>query len=188
MAYTLRWYPIIGATSYDIEKSVDKGASWSALATVAHDKSGANWSVPRQDFFYIDAAGASGHSYRQNWTDGSEVSKFTYTVAPPPPPELMVLTGLVYGENAAEVRVLYLNGPQELLGGYGYNPVAPGVIGDKSTRTSAEGLWQMEVYQGSRIRLMIPSTRFVHEYILPTGSPGPFALTDLIPVDAYPTP
>lgn len=187
MAYTLQWFPVIGATSYRIEKSTDKGASWALLATVPHDKLGANWSAAAQEFFYVDATGNSGDVFRRDWTDGVTTSKFDYTIVPPPPPELLVLTGVVYGEHAAEVRIVYLSGPEEVVGGYGYNPPAPDAIGEKVTRTSSEGLWQVEVYQGARVRVMVPSTRFVHEYILPTGSPGPYAITDLIPVDAYPT-
>lgn len=61
---TYTWKPNENTTDYRLERSTDLGLTWTTIATITHDETGADYDSSNSTFFYVDGASVAGELVR----------------------------------------------------------------------------------------------------------------------------
>lgn len=184
--------PAIAITSFSLYRSDDKGRTYSLLATIAANYSGANYDKQNKRFFYEDAATSHGSIYKITVTGPSGTSDPAYLIAPPDSIPKCVIIGYIadaHGRPVAGEQVsveaagtkgsTWMRNPDGLVA---ENPEAQGVqIGRQTVYTDENGVWQVTVARKSIIRVNIPSLR-VEKMMEVPDLEGPINFRDIIEV------
>lgn len=190
MSYRVQWFaddPT--AQSFLLEKSTDKGVSYTTLTTIAYDTTGVNYDPRLKVFFYVDAGGAAGHVYRLTVTGTQGVSPPSFIVVPMAAPDMCHIIGYVrspFGEVDQSVKVdvfsfgsrgeRWMKSPSGLLG---INPEALGVTNaQKAVFPNADGMWEVLLVQGTYARIFIPEMSFEWTFLVPSVT-GPVNIRDI---------
>lgn len=191
MSNTIVWNydPAVTITSFALEKSVDKGLTFAALATVVFNLTGANYDQVNKRFFYLDGAGNPGDVYRVTSTGAFGVSGPTIAVAPPAQPALCTVIGYVLdglGRPRTDVRVevhAYGVGGERWTrnhaGVVAQNPAAVGIVATAETvYPDAAGVWQVSLLQKALVRIEIAELGLSWAFEVP-AKVGPVNVRDL---------
>jgi len=191
MSNTISWSydPTVTITSFALQKSTDKGVTFAALATVAYDPSGANFSVATRKFFYVDAAGAAGDVYRVTSTGAFGVSGPAVAVAPPSEPDKCTIIGYALDglgrartDMAVTVTVYGTSGERWVknpVGTVAHNPQALGMTFTQETVfTTDQGIWQVDLVQRALVRITIEELGYEKSFEVP-GKTGPVNIRDV---------
>lgn len=189
MAVTIHWYhdTAHAIESFTIQRSIDGGRTFAALAVVVFDLNGANYDRATNRFRYRDLTGAPGYVYSVVVTGELGLSDPAFVVAPPAPAPLCTVIGYTSHVGGARqkglpVVVEYLGDRQdqrsvEMAGTIGMNKQAVVVGGTAQTQTDANGMWSIDLVQGARVLLTLPGV-YSHAFTVPKAR-GPVNVRDL---------
>ena len=173
------WTPNNDTVTYILEKSVDNGLTWTALASILHDFSGADYDSSVAKFFFDDITPVVGELvriYGQNAEgDGPAAILHGPLVANETCQLYGVLVHTVTGEplEGAEVRVKPLGDRRKssILPNSGIPAVNnPSILGGDRvfrTFTDAEGAWHFDLVRGIAVVCDVPSTGFRQDFYVP---------------------
>lgn len=175
---TYTWKPSTDTVSYILEKSIDRGLTWAALATITHDYSGADYDASIVRFFYDDGAAVLGEwvrIYGQNAEGDGEASYLHGPVVSTATCHLFgVLQHAVTGDPLRDVRVSITPSNRvrtTLQPGQG----VPGtntatLLGGKREFTvfsDDEGKWSIDLVRGITVTVTIPDVGFEQGFFVP---------------------
>lgn len=189
MSVTIFWLGNSVDTSYALEKSTDKGISYTDVATVTFDVNGSHYDKQKKQFFYADDAGNPGDIYRITSTGAYGISKPTFVIAPPESPPTCVIIGYLmdvfgYVDQRVSVHVTAFGSPgekwvQNPVGVVAQNTLATGLLGRSSVVNPTDGgIWQVELVQGAYARIEIPELDFSWTFEVPKQT-GPLNIRDI---------
>lgn len=177
-------------TSFVLEKSVNKGASYTTLATIVFSTTGANYDSKSRRFFYTDSAGQAGAIYRITSVGTLGTSEPAFAITPPAAMLKCLIIGYVrdsYGNVDTNMRVLVSSyGTRGEAWAYNATGVvanealAVGVPVDQSiiVQPNAEGIWRVELLRKTLARIQIPDLNFEWAFEVPDAQ-GPINIRDI---------
>jgi hypothetical protein len=178
----LWWKSLYSVVSYLIEKSVDKGISFSTVATVvgtpAYDN--INWDIPSQKFFYVDTNVIEETVYRIRGSFVGDIyTDYEYVYVVP-----VAITCNIFGNiSSLDGKILSESDRSVIIESIkmgsdsGEKP--------KVVKASSEGYWQVALVAGSHMKITIPCIRD-SIYVKIPDNPGLYNYLDL-PRIAMPT-
>ena len=195
MSVRLEWAPDPagnGVTTYNIEKSTDKGVSWAVLDDVAYNVNGGSFDKPSRRFYYVDAEGNPGDIYRLNAQGTWGTSDWVFLIAPPGTQPLCQVFGYVdtaFAIQDVQTRIVVSafmpNGRQwarNTQGLVSHNPEGLGILeGERVVYPDANGIWKVDVAQGVYCKVYIPALNFVWVFEVPREL-GPRNIRDILAV------
>ncbi len=180
--------PTAGITSFVLTKSTDGGLEYDALATIPFNVSGANFDRATRTFFYIDAAGNPGDTYKIVAVGPLGSSEPSYIVAPPGTPAKCLVVGYALnGFGEADTKLAVHIETYGARGNWGYspsgvvgqNPMALGVLQSSKIAYSDEnGMWQVDLLQRTYARITIAKLSLDWAFEVPDRE-GPVNIRDI---------
>lgn len=190
MAATIYWDASdTTVTSFALSRSSDKGASYTAVATVAASTVGANYDARTKRYFYVDASAAAGDIFKLVATGTLGTSEPEFAIVPPgAAPRCRVIGYALTGFGEADVLLPVL---VTLFGSRGesWNRSPSGVMAQHaealhlvpSSRTvypSTAGVWSVDLVRGALARVQIAQTGFSWVFRVPDVA-GPVNIRDI---------
>lgn len=176
---TYRWGPLSNTTSYVLERSVDKGLTFTNVTTIPHNFSGPNYDATSGSFFYTDGSPTLGEIIRLYGTNADGAGEPAYIggeVASSPKCHIygVVLNGLT-GAPHKDVRVditpLETHTATTLIEVGGVAAInSYTALGTKCTTTlytNNQGQWAIDLVRGISVRVDIPQVGFIREFKVP---------------------
>lgn len=190
MAATIYWdADDTTVTSYALSRSTNKGASYSAVATVAASTVGANYDARTKRYFYTDAGASAGDIFKLIATGSLGTSEPEFAIVPPSAPSLCRVVGYAltgFGEADVQLPVLVT-----LFGSRGesWNRNPTGVMAQSAealhlvpaSRTvypDTAGIWSVDLVRGALARVQIAQTGFSWVFRVPDVA-GPVNIRDI---------
>lgn len=191
MANKISWITdkSVAVASFDIQRSVNKGISFTALVNILADPNGANYDKQTKKYFYLDAGGNPGDIYTVTATGDAGTSKPAYAITAPDPPDLCVIIGYVrdafgFVEQETSVHVTAFGSPGERWiknpnGLVAQHPNALGLVNRSAViKPDAGGIWQVELVRRAYAKVEIPSLDFILAFEVPDKA-GPVNIRDI---------
>jgi hypothetical protein len=189
MSNRLYWKPdpAVAITSFVITRSTDLGQSFSALATVTYDLTGANYDKRTKRFFYDDASGSNGHVYRITAVGANGTSSPVFLVSPAVPPSTCTVIGYIMDtfvqvDTSVQIHVESYGRPQWKKGTSTLVAQSAEALGVPTSQQmlhpNSEGVWQVSLMQGAYARVRIPSLQYDHAFLVPEKE-GPVNIRDI---------
>lgn len=177
---TYTWRPNNDTVTYILEKSVDRGLTWAALAAILHDYTGLDYDSATGKFSFDDITPVVGELvriYGQNAEgDGPAAILHGPLIANPTCQLYGVVVHTVTGQpsEGVEVRIRALSDRRSssLIPNAGVPAVnTPSTLGGDRvfrTFTDAEGTWKFDLIRGIAVVCTVPSTGFQQDFYVPT--------------------
>ena len=184
--------PADKATSFDLNKSVDGGATYTSLVNVPYDVNGVNYDRQQKKFFYTDVSGNAGDIYHVVSNGPLGASDPLIVVAPPTEAPTCTIVGYVrdpfgYVDTRMAVHVESAGKGSERWvaagnGTIGQNAQSLAIV-DRSiiVNPNSDGMWSVDLIQRSVMRIMIPALEFNVTFEVPARI-GPINVKDLRPL------
>lgn len=176
------------ASTYNIEKSVDKGKTYAPLGSFAASTTGPNYDARTKRFFFDDAAGNAGNVYSVTAVGALGVSDPTIIIAPPEPVKTCLVVGYVrdlFGSVDQSVMIAISSfgtrdevwaASEGIVGqaarGLGVKPSFRQVYVDEN------GMFQAELIRNCYAKITISDLQYELYFIVP-NEPGPVNVRDI---------
>ena len=191
MANKVFWIPDLTQTitSFQVDRSLDKGQTFTTVATITFDVNGVNFDKPTKRFFYSDASGVPGAVYAVTAIGPSGSSAPVYAITPADAPLTCTIIGYVRDvlgyampDAAIVVKAFGSTGEQWARNPNGLlaqNPNALGVVSrDIIVKPDDNGMWQVTLLRKAYAKIEIPSQEFVWAFEVPDKT-GPINIRDI---------
>jgi hypothetical protein len=178
---TYTWKPNTNTTDYRLERSVDVGLTWTAITTITHDETGANYDSSNCTFFYVDGASVAGELVRIIAINGDGESSPVTSHGTPSVPAMIHLWGQVIHSvtgqplEGIEVRVRpLLQTSTTFLPSGGDSQVVSiqaeplmGFKREETLFTDTNGAWSIDVLRDLPVEVEIPTVQYSLKFRTP---------------------
>ena len=176
-------------TSFTLEKSTDKGVSFSSLVSIAFNPAGANFDAANNRFFYNDAAGAVGHVYKIYAVGPLGTSEARIAISAPAETSKCTIIGYVedaFGEVDTSIQVLVeaFGGREDRwvqspTGVVAQNSRAVGITSGRNiVYPNSDGIWQVRLTRKTVARITINELGLDWAFEVPDKD-GPVNIRDI---------
>lgn len=172
------WSPSANTVDYVLERSVDRGLTWTNIVDIPHNFSGPNYSSATSQFFYDDGAAVLGEIVRIYGRNAGGTGPVEYLHGPvvshPTCRLFGVLQHSVTGQALRGMAVYIVASDRPyttLLKGEGVPATnSYALLGGKrkfQRFTDDDGKWSIDLVRGITVTARIPSTGFEQSFIVP---------------------
>lgn len=180
----IAWTLLPGVTTYTLQKSTDGGRTFTTIATAAGLTTDPLYDASLELFVYDDVAGAIGHLYLLQITDGLRVGVPCFAT-PELDPDLVTIFGVILSPDGGKVDELMRRveicavGDSTVI-----KSQIPGVTPDLvqgpfHVFASEDGVWNANIIPGARVRIRIPSTDVDKIIRVPSDNTRAWAIEEL---------